>query len=157
MAKSTVILPKALVVDVAAQRRAITNALTATAKGIKADFGVTTQTWSNKPTFTISSPSPFERETSTDHAVYAMLNEGTRAHEIRPKAGGFLHFQTPFRPKTIPGQIVSLRGARGGDAVFSRGVHHPGTEARKWDKVIAEKWDQQLPTIFQRAIDSEVT
>ena len=157
MAKSKVILPKALVIDVVAQRRAITNALTATAKGIKADFGVTTQTWSNKPTFTINSPSPFERETSTDHAVYSMLNEGTKAHEIRPRRSKVLRFPSVFRPKTIPGQIVSLHGARGGDAVFSRGVHHPGTEARKWDEVIAEKWDQQLPTIFQRAIDSEVT
>lgn len=157
MAKSKVILPKSLVIDVAAQRRAITNALTATARGIKADFGVTTQTWDDRPTFTISSPSPFERETSTDHAVYAMLNEGTKAHEIRPKAGKVLRFSSVFRPKTIPGQIVSLRGARGGDAVFSRGVHHPGTEAREWDKVIAEKWDKQLPEIFQRAVDSEVT
>lgn len=156
MGKSKVILPKKLIVDVAAQRRAITNALSATAKGIKADFGVTTQTWSHKPSFSITSPEPFVREVSTDDAVYGMLNEGTPEHEIRPRRSKVLHFQTPFRSKTVPRQVRSRKGATGKNEVFSRGVHHPGTEAREWDKVIAEKWDRQLGTIFQRAIDSEL-
>lgn len=156
MGKSKVILPKGLVIDAKAQQRAITNALNAAAKGIKADFGVTAQTWSDKPTFTTSSLGPYVREVSTDDPVYSMLNEGTRPHEIRPKAGKVLRFQTPFRSKTVPREIRSRKGATGKNEVFSRGVHHPGTAPREWDQVIAEKWDRQLGAIFQRSIDSEL-
>lgn len=157
MGKSRVIMPKALIIDVAAQQRAITNTLNATAKAIKADFGITTQAWSDKPTFTIESPSPYERSIGTDDDVYTMLNEGTKAHEIRPKRGKVLRFQTPFRSKTVPREIMSSAGSKGKVEVFSRGVMHPGTEAREWDQVIFEKWDRQMGDIFQRAIDSEVT
>lgn len=157
MGKSRVVMPKKLIADVVAQRRAITNTLNATAKAIKADFGVTTQTWGHRPEFAITSPSPYEREVSTDDPVYGMLNEGTPEHEIRPRHSKVLRFQTPFRSKTVPRQIRSRKGATGKQEVFSRGVHHPGTEARKWDEAIFEKWDRQMGTIFQRAIDSEVT
>lgn len=156
MGKSRVIMPKALIIDVAAQKRAITNTLNATAKAIKADFGVTTQTWSDKPAFTIESPSPYERDIGTDHEVYTMLNEGTRAHEIRPHGGGVLRFTTPFRSKTVPRQIMSGAGSTGKVEVFTRAVHHPGTKPRAWDEVIFEKWDRQMGAIFQRAIDAEL-
>lgn len=156
MGKSKVILPKKLIVDVKAQKRAVTNTLNATAKGIKADFGVTTQTWNHRPEFTIEAPEAYVREIGTDDPVYNMLNEGTPEHDIRPRHSKVLHFQTPFRSKTVPRQIRSRKGATGKNDVFSRGVHHPGTEAREWDKVIAEKWGRQLGTIFQRAIDSEL-
>lgn len=156
MGKSKVIMPKALIIDVAAQRRAITNTLTATAKAIKADFGVTTQTWGNKPTFTIESPSPYERSIGTDDDVYTMLNEGTKAHEIRPKRGKVLRFQTPFRSKTVPREIMSSAGSKGKVEIFSRAVHHPGTKPREWDAAIFEKWDRQMGTIFQRSIDAEL-
>lgn len=158
MGKSTVILPKKLSVDPTKMRRAITNALQSTALGIKADFEVTQQTWADKATFVISSPTPWTREVATDDENYTRLNEGTRPHIIRPKAGGVLVFRTPFRSKTLPRQISSGPGRSGGAPVFTRGpVNHPGTTARAWDTTIADKWRKQFATIMQRSIDAEVT
>jgi len=157
MGKSKVIAPKGLLIDVKAQKRAIGNALTGAAKGAKADFGVTTRTWDHHPEFRISTPSEFVREVSTDDEIYSMLNEGTKAHDIRPKRARFLVFQTPFRSKTVPNDIRSRKGSKVGTTVRAKVVRHPGTAARNWTKVIKAKWDKQLPVLLQRAIDSTVT
>jgi len=157
MPKSRLIIPKKLIADPAKMARALTNGLNATAKGVQTDFNVTVQTWQHKPTFAISSPTPYQREISTDDTIYAFVNEGTKAHDIRPKQpGGRLLFTTPFRAKTVPRQIRSNAGSKGSTPVVAQVVHHPGTEARAFDVVIAEKWDKQMPTIMQRSIDSEV-
>lgn len=157
MGKSKVIIPKKLSVDPAKMARVITNTLNATALSIKIDFAVTTQTWSDKPTFAIELPTPSTRTVSTGDRVYTMLNEGTPPHEIAPR-GKVLVFQTPFRAKTVPRSISSGPGRKGGNTVFTRKpIQHPGTEAREWDTTIAKKWKKQVGPIFQRAIDSEVS
>lgn len=156
MGKSKVILPKKLISNPAAMARAITNALNAQALDIKTDFGVTVQTWENKPTFTIESPNTWTRTIGTDDENYARLNAGTGPHIIRPK-GKALVFNTPFQSKTLPRSISSGPGSKGANQVFIRGpVHHPGTAPREWDTTIAEKWDRLIGPIFQRAIDAEV-
>lgn len=156
MGKSKVILPKKLSVDPKGMARAITNTMNSTALAIKADFAVTTQTWEDKPTFAITSPTPYTREVSTGDPIYSMLNEGTKAHEILPKAGSMLVFSTPFRSKTIPKSISSGPGSKGTNKAISRhGVRHPGTTAREWDTTIADKWRKQFATIMQRSIDAE--
>lgn len=157
LGKSKVILPKKLSVDPKKMAQAITNTLNSTALAIKADFAVTVQTWQDKATFVILSPSPWSRTIGTDDAIYGMLNEGTRAHDIVPKPGKVLAFRTPFRSKTLPRQIASRAGSKGTNQVFSpNGVHHPGTAAREWDTTIAQKWDTRVGAIFQRAIDAAV-
>jgi len=153
VANSTAILPKGKRLDM---RKVIQNTLTAQAKAIKADFGVTVQTWDHKPKIAISTPSPYERAIVVEGDIYAMLNEGTRAHDIKPKRGGVLRFQGPFRAKTLPNEIASQGGQKGNVTVWSRGVHHPGTKARNWDRVIAKKWQERIGDIFQRAIDAAV-
>lgn len=157
MSKSKLIAPKGLLIDVKKMRRTVDNALTGAAKGAKADFGVTTRTWDDRPTFDISTPEPFVREVSTDDPIYSMLNEGTKAHDIRPKRSRFLVFQTPFRSKTVPNDIRSRKGSKGKTTVRAKVVRHPGTAARNWTKAIKQKWDKQLPVLLQRAIDSTVT
>lgn len=138
--------------------RAITNALNGTAQAIKADFEVTAQTFSHKPTFTIEAPNQFERQVGTDDENYIRLNAGTRAHVIWPKKSKVLVFGTPFRSKTLPRSIASGPGSTGGAQVITRGpVHHPGTAAREFDKAIAQKWDRLFPQNLQRAIDAEVS
>lgn len=157
MSKSRLILPRKLLADPAKLTRALVNTLNGVALDIKIDFEVTTQTWDHTPTFTIDSPNAYTRVVSTDDAVYSMLNEGTRAHDIFPKAGGILRFKTPFTSKTLPRQIMSRSGSKGTtEAISKRGVHHPGTAAREWDTTIAAKWDKKIGPIFQRAVDSEV-
>lgn len=155
MAKAAVILPKKKPFDTAKMRGVITSTLNAQAKAIKVDFDVTTQTWDHRPDFTISSPSEYTREISTNDPIYAMLEVGTKPHIIRPKsARGILRFTTPFRAKTAPREIASYAGSKGSNQVVARVVHHPGTKARNWTKVIKAKWDAQIGPIFQRAIDS---
>jgi hypothetical protein len=155
--KSKVILPRKLSVNPQAMARAITNTMNATARAIQTDFNVTTQTWDDKPTFAIASPTPYTRKIGTDDAIYSMLNEGTPEHDIAPRPGGTLVFRTPFRPKSRVRYIGSNAGSKGGNVVFTRRpIHHPGTEARDFDKVIAEKWNRQFAGIMQRAVDAEV-
>jgi hypothetical protein len=138
--------------------RAITNTLNAVALDIKADFAVTTQTWGDKPMFAITSPTPYTRAIGTDNENYTRLNEGTRPHVIAPRPGGTLVFRTPFKSKTLPRTIASGSGSKGANQVFTRKpIQHPGTEARQFDTVIKEKWDKQVGSIFQRAIDAEVS
>ena len=153
--RATVILPKRPIIDQRKMKLAIENTLTAQAKAIKIDFDVTTQTWSNRPSFTIKKPSDYVREISTNDDIYAMLDAGTKPHTIRPKnSRGILRFNTPFRSKTIPNQIRSRKGSKGTTPVVARVVHHPGTAARNWAKVIQRKWQAQIGSIFQRAMIS---
>jgi hypothetical protein len=53
--------------------------------------------------------------------------------------------------------IGSGGGSKGGATVFTKRVQHPGTDAREFSEVIAEKWEEQLPMLLQRAIDAELT
>lgn len=153
--KATVILPKKPVFDAKKMRGAITSTLNGTAKAIKVDFDVTTQTWQHRPSFKIASPSEFTREISTNDPIYGMLEKGTKPHVIRPKKPrGILRFTTPFRSKTIPNEIRSRQGSKGKIPVVARIVHHPGTKARLWTKAIAKKWNAQIGVTFQRAIDA---
>lgn len=157
MGKSKVIISKKLSVDPVRMARAITNTLNSTAQAVKVDFNVTVQTFAEKPTFAITSPTQYQRQVSTDDENYARLNDGTRPHEIRPGPSGVLVFQTPFSSKTVPNQIMSRAGRQGGNTVFIRKpIQHPGTAPRAFDTAIAKKWDRQFATIMQRSIDSEV-
>lgn len=65
------------------------------------------------------------------------LNFGTPPHAIQPKTpGGVLAFQSGYQSKTTPGVIGSGPGGASGPTVFSRGVMHPGTQARNWSPLI---------------------
>ena len=61
------------------------------------------------------------------------LQDGTKAHIIRPKKrGGRLFFRTGFKPKTKIGKLKSGRGQRGKNLVVAKQVRHPGTKPRLW-------------------------
>ena len=155
MAKAKAILPRNLISNPAKMRRVITNTLNEQALAIQVDFQVTVATWDNKPSFSIKA-SGWRREIGTDGEIYSMLNAGTKAHRILPKNGKVLRFRGPFQAKTVPNSISSGPGGKGTDETFARGVNHPGTKARNWDKTIAKKWRRLLGKQFQRAIDAAV-
>lgn len=150
------IIPKQLIADPQKLARSLTNAMNGVAKDIQVDFKVTTQSWQHKVEFPISSPATYERQIATDDEIYGYVNDGTRAHDIAPKGGGVLRFNTPFQSKTLPNQIMSRSGSKGTTPAVARVVHHPGTTARAFDKAIHDKWEKLFPDIMQRAIDSEV-
>ena len=109
--------------------------------GMLTDFKSTVATWQSKPRFGVT-----RRGTawyiSTKNDVYSYVNEGTRAHVIRPRmASRLVFFRTGFRAKTSPGVIGSGSGRRASrDLTFAKEVHHPGTKARNFSKQIKEKW-----------------
>ena len=150
------IIPKKLIADPQKLARSLTNALNGVAKDIQVDFKTTTQNWQHAVAFPIESPATYRRTISTDDPIYGFVNDGTRPHRIAPKGGGVLAFNTPFRAKTVPGQIMSGPGGSGSTQAFARGVNHPGTKARNFDKTIHDKWEKEFPVIMQRAVDSEV-
>lgn len=149
------VIPKSLLLDPQKLARAIDNTLTGNAKAVKVDFQVTTQTWVTKPDFVIED-GPGKRTISTDNEIYGYVNDGTRPHIITAKNKKVLVFGVGGRPKTRVRAIGSTKGSEGNTTVFAKSVQHPGTEARAFDEVIADKWTEQLPVTLQRAIDSEV-
>lgn len=74
--------------------------------------GQASRTWTLRPQYTVS--------TNVDYA--SMVQDGTRPHIIRPRTRQALKF-------TVGGQVV-----------FARVVHHPGTRARPFlDRALAEE------------------
>lgn len=97
----------------------------------------TTATWNHKPAFE-TDKEPTARVVGTNDRIYEIVSEtGSRPHTIRPRrTGGRLRFQTGYRAKTRRGVIGSTSGGASGDVVFSRGVQHPGFEAREFSQAI---------------------
>lgn len=151
-----VILPKGLLFDPRKVERVIENTLNQSALAVKADLGVTTQTWSakSKPSFKIDSRVGM-RIIYTDSLIYKWVDEGTRAHIITAK-NGLLRFRTGYKSKTRAGVIGSTGGGASGNWRSKRTVKHPGTKARGFTIVIKKKWDDLLPQQMQRAIDSTI-
>lgn len=74
--------------------------------------GKASRTWTLRPQFTVSS--------NVDYAP--MVHDGTRPHIIRPRTKQVLKFSV------------------GGQVVFAKVVHHPGTRARPFlDRALAEE------------------
>jgi len=132
-------------------KTAVDQALESEGKRVKAAFDSTASDFDDKPTFTIKS-SPGQREISTTHKIYGFVNNGTAPHIISPLTRLFLAFPGFSRPKTRPGQLGSTGGHTAGPEVFARQVHHPGTKARKFDKIIA----REAAPLLARAINSAV-
>lgn len=142
-------------VDLVKHERAITNAIEGVAKDALVDFKVTTQTWRSKPEFEITRTSD-SRIVSTDNVIYGYVNDGTRAHIIRPRRAKVLHIPQGGTPKTKPGVIGSGAGLRANAFFYSKAVRHPGTKARRFDRAIAKKWRREFANILQRAIAFEL-
>lgn len=142
--------------DVKKLRRVIDNALDGAAKATKVDFDTTTQTWKNRPTFTIDADG-HERTVATDSEIYGYVDEGTEPHVIVAKSPTRpLTFGVGGRPKTAPRVIGSRPGARGATIVRAQTVNHPGTAPRAFTDTIKSKWDDKLADTIQRSIDAEV-
>ena len=142
-----VIIPREPFLDGAAIVRAVENSLSEAAASAKRDFMATTRTWDSRPEFTIDSR-PGVREVYTTSDVYGYLNAGTSVRRAVMVGG--------FRPKTRHRYIGSNKG-KGGVVFVSKKLSLPGIEAREFDIAIAEKWNDKMPALLQRAVDSEVT
>jgi hypothetical protein len=124
---------------------------------VKQEYEKTVTTWNAKPTFGYEISLKGEGPTmvagvtgggaGAEHWRY--VNEGTRPHMIFPKGDYPLAFQSGYNAKSTPGLISAKAGGSFGEVVFARGVMHPGSEARNFDKVIQIEMEPR----FKRAME----
>jgi hypothetical protein len=127
-------------------------------KEIQADFEKTTATWEHQPKFEVETDvsENLAAMVSTDDKIFGYVDEGTRPHVIRAKNGKRLAFQWAgpgsYRAKTSPGVIGSTAGGPSGEMVYPVEVHHPGTKARHFDKMIRQKWEPRFKQRMEYAM-----
>lgn len=124
------------------------------AEGAQADFASTTATWKTDVSFVIKERADgFEvGPTGEGATIYQYVDKGTRAHLIAARRAKRLRFMGGFSPKTQPGVIGSRSGSSGSGAVFRSVVHHPGSRARNFSKLIAKKWQGRMGTLISKRI-----
>lgn len=134
-------------------RMVFLNAMRKEGTQIKHDFQRTTKTWEHKPKFevevSLSGPGPVVM-VGTDDKIYGYVNEGTKPHLIM--AGIYtgkskkkvLAFPEGYTAKTVPGVLDAKDGGPHGDVILRPYVHHPGTEARRFDEEIQKLWEKRF-------------
>lgn len=125
------------------------------AADMELDLLVTTATWKRDVKFEHITEIKGEGITilvGTNDPIWDMLNKGTQPHVILPRNASVLHFKGTYTAKTIPGVLTARPGGSSGKDIFSQGVIHPGTEARKWDQALEKKWRKKLPDRVEKAI-----
>lgn len=157
--KVSVKIPE-LVIDSALVRHMIERKMeTKTGPDLQKEFKKTVEGWSNPPPFNphVYHGTSLKTVVYTESERYIFVNNGTSAHRITPKgARGLLRFQPGYRAATRPGVIGSSRPSRFGDHTSSRGVYHPGVEAREFDRVISEGYAETFVEDIQDAISMAV-
>lgn len=136
-------------------KAAYRHALDLVANEIQRDFEDVTRTWKHKPKFTIrvtERGGQLGITISTKDVIFMYVNYGTKAHVIRPKKAKRLTFQVGYSAKSTPGFIGSKVGGASGAFVSAQEVHHPGTEARKFDVAIARRRQKSLQSKMDTAL-----
>lgn len=130
---------------------------------IKALFRQTTEGFRGKPTwnqtFVHNSDEvsvTVKTGTSKSAEIYALVNAGSPPHDIFPKMGNWLRFQTGYTPASRPRYLWTHNYVRHGSFVRAEGVHHPGFEPREFDQEIAEQYSDTFTQDMQDAIKSAV-
>lgn len=146
--KLFVIIPQPL--NVSGMKQELINMMRDVGERIREEFEDTTKTWNHKPRFEPSTSVPkvgtdmISVETTTTDKVYNWVSDGTPSHPIFPVNAKALAFPGKFIPKTFPGIIGSGVGSSGPVDQFRNWVAHPGVEARKFDKSIADKEKENI-------------
>ena len=143
----------------AAMRAVIEAEAVRVADDIEKDFKRTTKTWSRKVKFAkiiALGKDKIEILVGSDDEIYRYVNEGTQAHVILPKRYTHLRFKDTFTAKTQPGVVDARPGGSSGSDVYSRGVIHPGTQARNFDDAIATLWRSRMKRRLEKAMREAV-
>lgn len=138
--------------DPQAHKRAVKEGLKSEAALVLLDFEKTTGTWQDEPGFDTTEDGEYSIVVGTDDENYTRVDEGTRPHVIVAK-GKALAFSTGGSPKTRPRVISSSGGSKGSGVVFTKRVSHPGTDARDFSTVIAEKAGKDLEAQILTRLD----
>ena len=131
------------------------DALEKTAQKARGDYQRVTKTWHHKPDIVTdinTRGGQIEMMVGTDDKIFAYVYQGTGPHAIKPKRAKALRFFSGFRPKTTPGHLGSGAGGVSGNIIFSQGVWHPGTKARRFTEKIQKRLDKYGPRFLDRAL-----
>jgi hypothetical protein len=128
-----VIKPKATVLNAREITAAVKRTMQQSADEAQRDFEATTAGWQHKVPF-IQVPGPDYIVVGTEDEIWQYQDEGTRPHPIVPRNAKVLRFPA------------------GGRVVYTKRVNHPGTKARGWSKMIATKWQRELPLRINEAL-----
>lgn len=111
---------------------------------MKQDFDELVSNWKDKPRFKVVR-TPETVSVTTSDEVFGFVNAGTRPHIIRPKrSGGLLKYRLGYRAKTRPNNTTYKgSGTASGPWRSSKLVHHPGTKARNFTRIIANRWKKE--------------
>lgn len=150
------IVPKGDIIDVGIMRQQMELAINQTLQLIDSDLQKTIRTWNTEVVFVVRKASlqgdTLSGSVSTSNLVYKYVSLGTKPHVIKPKNGKVLRFKSMYKPKTKANVIGSHAGGASGDDVFSKGVQHPGTEARNFHKEIAKRRQVNINNLMTAAI-----
>lgn len=131
--KLTVIKPKATVLNAREISAAVKRTMQQAADDAQQDFERTTAGWQHKVVFE-QVPVSNGIIVGTEDEIWQYQDEGTRPHPIVPRNAKVLRFPA------------------GGRVVYTRHVNHPGTKARGWSKMIATRWQRELPLRINEAL-----
>lgn len=147
-------------------RASLLGGMTKTKNDILKDFQKTTATWKHKVTFEAAlsqSLGGASVHVITTDEIYNYVNNGTEPHPIfagqytglsNKKALSFRWGgKGSYKAKTKPRYIGSLPGGATGPRVARPYVQHPGTKARKFDEMIAKKWQP----MFKRRMEQQMS
>ncbi len=112
--------------------------------------------WVNKPTFETRIAVRPDKISMTvfpagpNAGIYEIVDQGSPPHIIKPVKAKMLVFRLGYKSKTLakPARTVSGGGKATGDVVFAKLVHHPGSEAREFSKVIAKDIQPQFKDLI---------
>lgn len=129
-----------------------------TAPDLRNLFKKTTEGWEKKPGWFQKFNFSYGYMATSVYAVgaaagtYALVNAGAKPHTIRPSRSPFLRFQPGYRAATSPRILSSRAKTRYGNFISSQLVHHPGFEAREFDKTIAELYAPTFAEDMRKAV-----
>lgn len=117
--------------------KAFENAAREMEKDVKGAFIDATSGWKKPPQwrgYVRLTPEDIYISVGTANEIFKFVDEGTKAHIIRPVKAKMLHW---------------VDAASGGD-IFAREVHHPGTKAQHISADIREIWLGLMPDYFDK-------
>lgn len=135
-------------------RGAVDASLNEIGQATKRDYEDVVSNWRNKPVFTVvRTRNTVSIKISGPNAkIWVWVNNGTPAHLIRAKRAPNLVFRGGrYSAKTRPNNTrFKGSGTSSGGIVSKKVVHHPGTKARNFDRIIQRRQIENGRKILRR-------
>lgn len=111
--------------------------------------------WKHKPNFRLQVRIQRNRMTITVFAqgqnadIWKYVDEGTKAHVIRPKGKKPLRFKGGYVPRTTPIAEYGGLGKATGNWTSAKQVYHPGTKAREFTVTIGDEFQPLFSSVIE--------